>query len=79
MTTIYVIKHKEMENCNVFTTQKEKIPEIISKLLEKYESEMDEWSYLTLQEEQEFEGDIKGHNTRRLIESLQTQKLPKTL
>lgn len=67
MTTIYVIKHETFENTNVFTTQFEKIPEIIAEMFQKYSdvSDISEWSYITLHEGKEFDGDIDGHNPPR--------------
>jgi len=45
MLKIYVIYHETFENTNVFTTDKNKIDEIISQLEIKYKDTEGKWKY----------------------------------
>jgi len=58
MLTIYVIYHETYENTNIFTTDKNKIDEIIKKLIKKYDDTEGEWNYREITEETEFDADM---------------------
>lgn len=61
MVTIYVIYHITFENSNIFTTNKNKINDIIKKQEEKYKDTIGEWKYVEIVEETEFEADIGSY------------------
>lgn len=56
--TIYVITHKTFEDTNVFTTDKNEIPDIIARMEAEYEDTEGEWSYTKLVEGRKFEAQI---------------------
>ena len=58
MIAIYVIFHLTFENTNVFTTDENKIPEIIQRLTEKYEYTVGEWRWRKIVEEEEFDAEM---------------------
>jgi hypothetical protein len=58
---IYIIYHSTYENTNIFTTNKNKINDIIKTQEEKYKNTIGEWKYTELVEETEFEGDIGSY------------------
>lgn len=58
---IYVIYHSTFENSNIFTTNKNKINDIIKKQEEKYKDTIGEWKYIEIIEETEFEADIGSY------------------
>ena len=55
---IYVIYHKTFENTNVFTTDKDKIDEIVKKLESEIEDTVGEWRCRKLIEHRMFEADM---------------------
>jgi hypothetical protein len=55
---IYVIYHKTFENTNVFTTDKNKIDEIVKTLVSKYEDTKGEWRCRKIIEHRMFEADM---------------------
>ena len=52
--TIYVIYHDTFENTNVFTTNYNKIPYIVKKLAEDNQTDIKEWQYREIPEEEFF-------------------------
>ena len=54
MITIYIIYHETFENTNVFTTDINKIDELKKKLATKTYTEISEWKYKKIIEEDEF-------------------------
>ena len=56
--TIYVIYHSELEDTNVFTTDKNKIFELIEKMKNEYKDTDGEWKYRTLVEGELFDADM---------------------
>lgn len=58
MITIYIIYHLTFENTNVFTTDKNKIKDLIKLQEEKYKKTTGEWKYREIIEEVEFEADV---------------------
>lgn len=58
MITIYIIYHLTFENTNVFTTDKNKIKDLIKLQEEKYKDTTGEWKYREIIEEVEFEADV---------------------
>lgn len=59
MLKIYVIYHETFENTNVFTTDKNKIDEIISQLEIKYKDTEGKWKYREIIENEEFQADMQ--------------------
>lgn len=56
---IYVIYHIGFGFSNIFTTNKNKIPELLNRQLAKYkETDETEWKYRILEEEEEFLADM---------------------
>jgi len=58
MITIYIIYHLTFENTNVFTTDKNKIKDLIKLQEEKYKDTTGELKYREIIEEVEFEADV---------------------
>jgi hypothetical protein len=59
MIKIYVIYHSQLEDTNVFTTNKDEITDIIKSLMEKYpDTKFEEWSVRKLKEGKEFCADM---------------------
>jgi len=59
MITIYVIYHSQLEDANIFTTNKDEIPDLIKRLMAKYDdTTKEEWSVRKLVEGREFCADM---------------------
>lgn len=59
MLIIYVIYHKTYDNINIFTTDKNKIQEIIINQSKKWKNSKEDWKYRTIIENDEFCADMK--------------------
>jgi hypothetical protein len=60
---VYVIYHEKLENTNLFTTNENKIAEIIRQQEKKYQDTNGQWSWRTIEENVEFDADLRIRKT----------------
>lgn len=58
MITIYVIYHTSFENTNIFTTDFNKINTLIEYMAKKTYTDIHEWKYKKIIEEESFQADM---------------------